>query len=573
MPIRNAEIADIFDELADLLDIEEANPFRVRAYRNAARTMRGCPKNVGDLVESGEDLSRLPGIGKDLAGKIQVIVTTGRLPLLEEVGSRTPRALSKLMRIEGLGPRRVKALHRQLKVRSLEDLKRAAQAGRIRRLPGFGARTEAAIRDGIERLERRPDRMKINVADEISATIVRHVGKCKGVKGVIVAGSLRRRKETIGDLDVLVTAARGAGVMDHIAAYDEVADIVSMGPTRCTVRLRSGIQVDLRVVPQVSYGAALHYFTGSKAHNIAVRTLAAKKNCKINEYGVFRGQKRIAGKSEAEVFAAVGLAYIPPELREDRGEIKAAQTDELPSLITLKDIRGDLHCHTHASDGVASVEQMAVASKQLGYEYVSINDHSKHVTVAHGLDEKRMFAQIKAIDKLNAKLNGITVLKSVEVDILEDGSLDLPARVLKELDFTVCAIHYKFGLSAKRQTERILRAMDSRYFSILAHPTGRLINERAPYAVDIEKLLEGAKERGCFVELNAHPDRLDLTDESCRLAKDLGLKVAISTDAHSTDGLACMRFGIDVARRGWLTAADVINTRGIKRLRELLGRS
>lgn len=369
-----------------------------------------------------------------------------------------------------------------------------------------------------------------------------------------------------------MTARRGSTVTRRLTRYDEVEEILSQGSTRASVRLRCGMHVDLRVVPQASVGAALHYFTGSKEHTIAVRRLGARKGYKINEYGVFRGRRRVAGKTETEVFAWVGLSYVPPELREDRGEIAAALDGRLPPLVDRADIRGDLHCHTRASDGHASIERMAAAAADLGYEYLSINDHSQRVTIANGLDEKRVLAQIDAIDKLNAKRGRPVVLKSIEVDILEDGTLDLPNRVLEQLDFTVCAIHYQFGLSEKRQTERILRAMDNPHFTILAHPTGRLINERAPYLVDLERVLEHAKQHRCYLEVNAHPDRLDLSDHACRLAKDAGVKVAISTDAHAPADLGCMRYGVGQARRGWLTAEDVINCQPLERLRALLAR-
>lgn len=572
MSIRNSEIADRFDELADLLSIENANQFRIRAYRNAAGTIRANPKQMADLVAVGEDLSDLPGIGKDLAAKVEELVETGHLSLLEEVAARTPRVLSEIMKIPGLGPKRVQLLHRELKVRSVADLERAATNGRMRTLPGFGARTEQLVLDGIKRLQRYGERFKLSTAEETAEPLVEYLKRCKGVKQITLAGSLRRRCETVGDIDILVTATRGSKVTKWFTAYEDVAEIISRGDTRASVRLGAGMNVDLRVVPQVSFGAALYYFTGSKAHNIAVRTLAAKKGYKINEYGVFRGERRVAGKTEREVFAKVGLDYVPPELREDRGEIAAARAHRLPKLIGLGDIRGDLHCHTHASDGHASIEAMAAAAGEHGYEYVSINDHSKHVTIAHGLDEKRLLAQIEAIDELNEKLEHLTVLKSAEVDILEDGSLDFPDRVLKRLDFTVCAIHYQFGLSEKKQTERILRAMDNPYFTILAHPTGRLINERAPYLVNLKKVLDHARKRRCYLEVNAHPDRLDLGDQACRMAKDAGVKVAISTDAHSPDGLGFMRFGVDQARRGWLGRDDVINCRRLDALQALFAK-
>ena len=339
------------------------------------------------------------------------------------------------------------------------------------------------------------------------------------------------------------------------------------------MRLRSGLQVDLRVVPQVSYGAALYYFTGSKAHNIAVRRIAAGRRLKLNEYGLFKGDERIAGRTERQLLKALQLRWIPPELREDRGEIEAARKGRLPKLVTLDDIRGDLHCHSRASDGHDTIEQMARAAKEHGYDYLSINDHSRHVTVAHGLDRKRLLAQVRQIDRLNGRLRGIVVLKSVELDILEDGSLDLPDAVLAELDFTVCAVHYRFDLSKKKQTERILRAMDNRHCNILAHPTGRLINRREPYAIDLERIMQAASERGCILELNAHPDRLDLDAAACQMAKSKGVRIAVSTDAHGADDLRFMRCGIDQARRGWLAADDVINTRKLEDLRKLLERN
>lgn len=360
--------------------------------------------------------------------------------------------------------------------------------------------------------------------------------------------------------------------MRRFVAYDEVADVISQGDTRSTVVLRSGLHADLRVVPQVSFGAALCYFTGSKAHNIAVRKIGVAKGCKVNEYGVFKGEKRVAGRTEQDVYAKLGLAYIEPEMREDRGEIELAAKGRLPKLVTLDDIRGDLHCHTDLTDGRNTLEEMAAAAGERGYEYLAVTDHTKHVTVAHGLDKAGMMTAIRRIDRLNTKLDGITILKSAEVDILEDGRLDLPDSVLRELDLVVCAVHYKFNLPEKKQTARILRALDNRHCNILAHPGGRLINVREPYEVDIQTIMNAARERGCFLELNAQPARLDLTDVHCKMAKDMGLKVAISTDAHNTAQFDYMRFGIGQARRGWLEARDVLNTRGLAELKKLLRR-
>jgi DNA polymerase (family 10) len=572
MPVHNSEIADLFEQLADLLEIEDANPFRVLAYRNGARTVRDHPGSMAELVKRGEDLTRLPNIGKDLAAKISQLVETGRLPLLEKVQSRVPPALADMMKIQGLGPKRVKSLYRNLKIETLDDLKRAARSGRIRELKGFGKKTEKLIAERVERFAGEPRRMKLIEAEDLAASLVAYLKRAKGLKEIIVAGSFRRRKETVGDLDILVTAKNGASIIDRFVKYDEVEEVISKGKTRSTVRLRCGLSVDLRVVPSASYGAALHYFTGSKAHNIAVRKLAMKQGYKVNEYGVFKADRRIAGKTEEEVYRQVGLDYIPPELREGHGEIDAVRRGALPELVRVEDIRGDLHCHTTASDGRDDLQTMAEAAAGRGYEYLSINDHSRHVTVAHGLDKKRLLAQIKAIDKVNGRLDDIRVLKSMELDILEDGSLDLPDSVLKQLDFTVCSVHYKFNLSRKKQTERILRAMDNPYFTILGHPTGRLINQREPYPLNLEKVMGAAAERGCFLELNAHPDRLDLTDEACRMAKELGVKTAISTDAHQVSDLDYMRFGVDQARRGWLEAEDVINCQPLAILVKLFRR-
>ncbi len=572
MTVHNSEIADAFDKLADLLEIEGANPFRVRAYRNAALTVRGHPHSMAELVAQGADLTELPGIGEELAEKIRTLVNTGELPALKKAEARIPGALSLMLKIPGLGPKRVKALHEQLKVRSLQDLARAARRGLIRTLPGFGTRTEARILEQIERQAQVERRSKRIVAEEIARPLVDYLQAIKGVKQVTVAGSYRRRKETVGDLDILVTAGRGTPVMARFIDYDEVVEVVSQGETRATVRLHSGMQVDLRLVPQVSYGAALHYFTGAKAHNIAVRRIAVAQGLKLNEYGLFEDGKRIAGRSEHEIYRRLGMAYIEPELRENHGEIEAAQHNRLPQLVEVKDIRGDLHSHTKASDGHDELRTMAHAAIAHGYDYLAISDHSRHVTVAHGLDAERLAQQIDAIDRLNDELGRPLLLKACEVDILEDGSLDLPDDILARLDLRVCAVHYQFNLSRRKQTERILRAMDNPHFNILAHPTGRLINQRAPYEVDLERLMRAAVANGCFMEVNANPDRLDLTDDACRMAKELGMKVAISTDAHSTAGLDYLRFGVDQARRGWLEANDVLNTRSRSRLLRLLRR-
>lgn len=572
MAIHNIEIADIFDTLANLLEIEGANPFRVRAYRNAARVISGLGRNISEMVANDEDLTELPGIGQDLAGKIRTIVKTGRLPLLKQIEAKTPAILNELLKIEGLGPKRVKMLYQKLKIKSISGLKSAITSGKLRKLRGFGEKIEQKILQGIQTRETYGQRARLADVFPIVDALLQYLGKVKGVKKVDCAGSFRRRRETVGDLDILAAADNGEKVIRRFVTYDEVSSIVSEGTTKAAVILHSGIHVDLRVVEKDSYGAAMVYFTGSKAHNIAIRKIAVKKKLKINEYGVYKGRKLIAGKTEEDVYRQAGLPYIEPELREDHGEIEAAKNHALPELVSLNDIRGDLHCHTNATDGKASLEDMVKAAEELGYEYLAITDHTQHLAMTRGQDKKAVLAQIRAIDKLNAKLKKIVVLKSAEVDILENGELDLPDDVLKELDLTVCSIHSRFNLPQGKQTERIIRAMDNPYFNILGHPTGRLINERQPYALVIERIMSAAKERGCVLELNAQPARLDLNDTYCKMAKDMGVKIAISTDAHAVSQFGFMKFGVFQARRGWLEKGDVINTCSLTGLKKLLKR-
>jgi DNA polymerase (family 10) len=566
----NAEIADALQRIADLLEIQGENVFRIRAYRNAARTVAELPEGVAVMIGRGEDLTELPGIGKDLAGKISELARTGHVPLLDRLARRLPGELAEMMRLPGLGPKRVALLHEKLHIKTLAELKAAAAAGRLHVVPGIGEKTEKAILGALERVDHEEKRTRLAFAEQIAEPLLEHLRCFKGVRDCVVAGSFRRRRETVGDLDILVTCTDGGRVVEHFVSYPDVRDIMSRGSTRSTVRLHSGMQVDLRVVPAESYGAALLYFTGSKAHNIAVRKIAVAKKLKINEYGVFKGTKRIAGRTEKDVYASIGLPYIAPEIRENRGEIEAARKHHLPKLLTLDHIRGEMHAHTNATDGDDTLADMAAAACERGYEYMAITDHTKRLAMVHGQTARRLASQIAKIERLNAKMKGFTILKGAEVDILDDGSLDLPDDILKELDVTVCSIHYKFALSEEKQTERVLRAMDNPYFHIFGHPTGRLIGEREPYRIDMERILRGALERGCYMEVNAQPDRLDLSDVHCRLAKEIGVKVAIATDAHRRSDLDKMRFGIGQARRGWLEADDVLNTRSIGALRKML---
>lgn len=576
MPIHNNDVAALFDELADLLEIKGENPFRVRAYRNAARTVAGLTRSVSDLAAEDKGLDGLPGIGKDLADKIRTIVATKKLPALEDLKKEMPAGLSTLMRVPGLGPKKIAQLYKELQVASLEDLKEAATAGKIRDLAGFSEKTEKAILEGLGRTkigERGPERFKRAVAEQIVTPLFETLKKAQGVEEIAIAGSYRRCAETVGDVDILAAAEKSGDVMARFVRYDDVTKVLAEGDTKSSVLLRGGLQVDLRVVPLASWGAALHYFTGSKAHNIAVRLMGVKRGLKVNEYGVYKGARMIAGRTEEEIYKLFGMPYIEPELREDRGELQAALKGRLPRLVERRDLKGDLHAHTKATDGRYTAEEMAEAAKARGYEYLAISDHSKRVTMAHGLDAARLAQSIRAIDKLNGRLKGITLLKSIECDILADGSLDLPDDILAELDVVVCSIHYNFNLTKDKQTERVLRALDNKRVNIFGHPTGRLINERPGYEIDLEKVMRAAVERGCFLELNAHPDRLDLDDVHCQTAKKMGLKIALSTDAHSTDDLDLMRFGVGQARRGWLEAEDVINTRPLAALRKLLKRA
>jgi len=570
MPIHNADIAAVFEEIADLLEIRNENPFRIRAYRNAARQVEGMGVPVADMVAKGEDLTELPGIGADLAAKIQEIVETGHCQALEKLRKQVAPSVTELLKIPGLGPKRVRMLYDQLKVKTIDQLAKLAKAGRIRELAGFGAKTEQTILEALAAHVTQQKRFKLTIAAQYAEPLRKFLEKVPGVQQVVLAGSYRRCKETVGDLDILVTARDVNKIMDRFTAYDEVSKVLAKGDTRSTVILKSGLQVDLRVVDPECYGAALQYFTGSKAHNIEIRRLAQERKLKLNEYGMFKGDKRVAGETEESVYHAVDLPWIPPELRENRGEIEAARAGKLPRLVERKDLRGDLHAHTKATDGHNTLGEMAEAARAHGLDYIAITEHSRRLTVAHGLDVKRLRQQMEEIDRLNETLKGITVLKGIEVDILEDGSLDLPDDVLGELDIVVGAVHSQFKLARAKQTARILKAMDHPHFTLLAHPSGRLIDQREAYDVDMLKIIRKARARGCFLELNAHPERLDLLDSHCQMAKEEGVLVAISSDAHSIQDFDNLYYGVGQARRGWLEKKDVLNTRSLKELRGLL---
>ena len=570
----NQAIAAIFNEIADLLEVEEANPFRVRAYRNAARMVEGMTEGVDAMLARGADLTALPGVGVDLAAKMREIVETGTCAMLTRVRTEVPSYVLQLLQLPGLGPKRARALQHELGITSLDELARAAAAHRIRELHGFGPRSEERLLEALNARLARDRRYGLAIAKPCADALTHYLLASGLVDQLVVAGSYRRGRDTVGDLDLLLTGRKRAQIVEHFVHYNEVATRISAGPTRASVVLKNGMQVDLRVVRSDAFGAALVYFTGSKPHNIALRKLAQAQGLKINEYGVFRGKARIAGQTEASVYRAVGLPWICPELREDQGEIAAAQSGALPSLVEQSDIKGDLHTHTSASDGTASLEAMAAQARLLGYQYLAVTDHSPRIGITHGLTAERLAAQADAIDRFNAEHEGWPVLlKGVEVDILEDGSLDLPDSVLGRLDLVVGAIHSHFSLPADQQTSRILRALDHPHFTILAHPLGRLIGERNACNIDLKRVLTAVAQRGCYVEANAQPSRLDLSDVGCRLAKAEGVLVSIASDAHSPADLTNLPLGVTQARRAWLGQADVLNAHSLDTLLPLLKRT
>jgi DNA polymerase (family 10) len=575
----NSHIADAFDLIGDILDFKGENPFRVRAYRNAARTIRDYPESIAALVELGkEKLKAIEGIGDDLATKIMTLVQTGSLPQLEELKTQVPESVLALLRIPGVGPKKAAALHRELGIKTLAELKAACDAGQVQKLKNFGAKTEQLILQGMSIAEQAHQRMYWAEADQIVQELREHMATCKAIQQLEFTGSYRRGKETIGDLDMLVASDDVGQVMDRLGKYPEITQTLARGDTKMSIRVASGLQIDLRVVPAESFGAALQYFTGSKEHNIILRGMAKEQGLKINEWGVFRlkGDKeiRIAGKTEKEVYDTLDLPVFPPELREGRSEFDWAAAGKLPELVTIDDIRGDLHMHTTATDGSASIEEMVAAARERGLSYIAITDHSQRVSMARGLDSQRLLAQWAEIDRIRETLpKGFTLLKGVECDILEKGGMDLPDDVLAQADWVIASVHYGQKQPRQQITDRIVGAIENPHVSIIAHPTGRLINRREPYEVDLDAVFAAAKEHRKLLELNANPQRLDLNDVYCAAAKQQGIPIVISTDAHSPDGLDVLRYGILQARRAGLTKHDVANTRTWPQMRKLIGKT
>lgn len=584
--MQNLDIARALDTLADLLEIKGENPFRIRAYRTAASTVGALGRPLSAMIAAGEDPRALPGIGDRVADHIEELLATGTITRLEELTAEVPRTLVDLTKLDGVGPKKARRLFDELGVRSIEDLEARLASGAVQELPGFGARSAEKIARSIEAHRRHTGRFQIDETEKLVAGVLEHMKGAPGVVRLELAGSMRRRKDTIGDVDVLAQCeGEGTPVVDHFVAYSGGARVEGAGPTKGSIVLHSGLQVDLRVIPERSFGAALQYFTGSKDHNVAVRTRAVRKGLRVNEWGVFRvpegidpadlGKEegeRMAGDTEEGVYEALGLAWIPPELRENRGEVAAAAKKALPRLVALEDIRGDLQMHSTWSDGRASIEEMARACAARGYEYMAITDHSQAMAMIRGLTPERVREQWEEIEEARERVPGIVILRSVEVDILADGTLDMPDEILEQLDIVVISVHSFMGQDRKTMTERVLRAMQHPEVDILAHPTGRRINRREPFELDVESVLEAAAELSVAVELNAHPNRLDLNDVHVHRAKELGVPVVVSTDAHSPRALADMRYGVDQGRRGWLEPDDVLNTRRWKDLRAWLGR-
>jgi DNA polymerase (family 10) len=588
-PPDNTAIARLLAEMGDLLEIEGANPFRIRAYRNAVRTVEAQTTPFARRLEEGEDLTALPGIGKEMASHIEEIVATGELSARDALLETIPRGLLDLIHLDGVGPKRARKLWQELGVTTLGELETAAEAGRVAAVEGFGDKSQSKILAAVADLRRHRSRMRLDEADRQAEPLLGWLGAVEGVERLEVAGSWRRRRETVGDLDLLAVASAEAagGLIDRFTAFPRVEEVVMAGETRVSVILASGLQVDLRVVPPESRGAALVYFTGSKEHNVKLRQRGVERGLRISEYGVFRvpeyqrrsaqqdaetadprSGERVAGATEEEVYAAVELPWIPPELREDRGEIEAAARGELPELIRLEDLRGDLQMHSTWSDGKASIEEMLQACAARGYEYFALTDHSQALGMTGGLDARRLREQWKEIEEITARHPEIRLLRSLEVDILADGSLDLEDEMLERLDLVVVSVHSRFDLPASEQTRRIVKALEHPQVDILAHPTGRLLGRRNPMDFDLEEVLQAAREHRVAVELNAHPQRLDLKDTHLMRAKELGVPVVISTDAHAVPHLELMRYGVEQARRAGLEARDVLNTRPLAGLLE-----
>jgi DNA polymerase (family 10) len=585
--MENLDVGRTLREVADLLEIQGANPFRVRAYRNAVRTVESLTRPLTQMVDEGEDLTELQGVGKQVDAHIRELLQTGQLTVLDEITKEVPRTLVQLVRLDGVGPKKARKLWEELGIESVEGLEAEIEKGTIEELSGFGAKSVEKMKGAIEEYRHNRGRFLRAEAEELIRGLLEHMESAPHVDRLEVAGSYRRRKETVGDIDLLARAGEGgAEVVEHFTSFPNAVRVDAAGGTKGNIVLPSGLSIDLRVIPAESWGAAMHYFTGSREHNVRVRTMAVKRGLRVNEWGVFRvpegadpdelgptDGERVGGATEEEVFEAVGLPWIPPELREDRGEFDAAEAGELPELVELDRIRGDLHMHSTWSDGAASILDMARGCMERGYDYMAITDHSKAVTVANGLTPERVREQWEEVAKVREELgDGFLLLRGQEVDILKDGSLDQPDDILEELDIVVIAVHSFMDMDRDTMTERVLRGMDHPQVDILAHPTGRLLGRRDAYPIDMEAVLQKAAERDIAVEINAHPRRLDLHDRYAARARELGVRIVIDSDAHHVQGLDVMRFGVDQGRRAGLEASNVLNCGSREEVEGWLGR-
>jgi DNA polymerase (family 10) len=563
--MKNKELADLFEKMADILEFKGENPFKISAYRKASRIIGDLTEDIEAIAARG-DLRDIPGIGEGMAQKIAEYIETGKISKFEEVRKGVPDDLIAIMDIPGMGPKTLSMLHKEKGISNLSQLEKALGDGSLMGLFGIGEKKIENIKRGIQLLKQSQGRMNLGIAFPVAKRIVETLRQMTGSEKIEWAGSLRRMKENIGDIDILATGPNKEKILQAFTHLPEVKEVLASGETKASVIVEGGTQIDLRVVEEGSYGAALQYFTGSKGHNIHLRGIAKAKGIKINEYGVFKGEKKIAGKEEEEVYRALGMEWIEPELREDRGEIEAAQKGCLPKLFRESDIKGDLHVHSKWSDGTSSIEEIAKAAQKRGYQYVVICDHSQSLRIAHGLDEKRLLKQIEEIERINEKLKNFQILKGTEVDILTDGKIDHPDKVLQRLDFVVAAVHSGFKQEKEKMTKRIVRALENPLVHCLAHPSGRLLGARAPYEVDLDKVMEAAKKHGKVLEINATLERLDLDDIHCMKAKEMGIKMAIGTDSHHPDQMWMMSLGVAVARRGWLENKDVLNTLSLKEI-------
>src|SRR4030043_1456574 len=563
--MKNKELADLFAKMADILEFKNENPFKISAYRKASRVLGDLTQDIQEIAESG-GLKKVPGIGEGMAQKIEEYLKTGKISKYEEVKKGVSDELIAMMEIPGMGPKTLAMIHQEKKISNLSGLEKAIENGSLIDLPGMGEKKAKNIKRGIELLKASKGRMNLGIAFPLAKRIVEALREKTGSRKIEWAGSLRRMRENIGDIDILATGPNHQKIVHAFPALPEVKEVLASGETKASAIVEGGGQIDIRVVEEDSYGAALQYFTGSKGHNIHLRGIAKAKGIKINEYGVFKGKKKIAGKEEKDVYRVLGMDWIEPELREDRGEIEASQKGRLPKLVQESEIKGDLHVHSKWSDGTFSIEEIAKAAQKRGYQYVAICDHSKSLKIAHGLDESCLMNKMEDIDRINDKLKGFQILKGTEVDILTDGKLDLSEKILEKLNIVVGAIHSGFKQDKEKMTNRIIRALENPYLDILAHPTGRLLGARDPYEVEIEEVMKAAKKYEKAFEINAYFERLDLNDIHCRKAKGMGIRVGIGTDAHHLDQMWMMSLGVAVARRGWLEQEDVLNTLSLKEI-------